>query len=490
MRTFSQPWKPPLGLHAAISILDFLFNLFTVLLSCNDKTVSLNKQLSTAQFCVSLTFPCSVVFHITLYSLFLLLMESGLFPLVYHLQTSLNLFPGAHVYIYLRRSIPFIPGSGNALSKYMCFFSWRIWYQTGFQKGYTHLWSYLDFWILANVVDVNKVHLNDLNVDGNFSHEIRRWLLLGRKAMTNLDSVKNQRHHFADKGPYSQGYGLPSSHVRMWKLDSKEGGATKSWCVLRSMALQRGGPDLATQQQQNDFNLHFPEDMLKLSLHRCTDWMIFSSESAVHGFVHFPVGRFIFFLLLFKVYFYLFIFGTWALLCWPRAFSGCCDWGPLSSCGGFSCCWAWAPECRGSVVVAPGPQAPAGRTLVPRPGLESVSPVLADGFVTTGPPGKSHVFFLLAGKTKYVHIYIFSPWTLILCQLCVWQLSPPGLWVVAKDTPRRTGSWHGPRGATSTSGAFDFYYEKGSYRFESLCWLSFQHIMKMSFTLHFHFSLS
>ena len=59
--------------------------------------------------------------------------------------------------------------------------------------------------------------------------------------------------------------------------------------------------------------------------------------------------------------------------------------------------------------MAPGPQAPAGRTLVPRPGLESVSPVLADGFVTTGPPGKPHVFFLLAGKTKYVHIYIFSP---------------------------------------------------------------------------------
>ena len=52
-------------------------------------------------------------------------------------------------------------------------------------------------------------------VDGDRSHEIRRQLLLGRKAMTNLDSVKKQRHHFADKGPYSQGYGLSSSHVRM-----------------------------------------------------------------------------------------------------------------------------------------------------------------------------------------------------------------------------------------------------------------------------------
>ena len=52
-------------------------------------------------------------------------------------------------------------------------------------------------------------------VDRDRSHEIRRQLLLGRKAMTNLDSVKKQRHHFADKGPYSQGYGLSSSHVRM-----------------------------------------------------------------------------------------------------------------------------------------------------------------------------------------------------------------------------------------------------------------------------------
>ena len=52
-----------------------------------------------------------------------------------------------------------------------------------------------------------------ITVDGDCSHGIRRRLLLGRKAMTNLDSVKKQRHHFADKSPYSQGYGLSSSHV-------------------------------------------------------------------------------------------------------------------------------------------------------------------------------------------------------------------------------------------------------------------------------------
>ena len=36
---------------------------------------------------------------------------------------------------------------------------------------------------------------------GDCSHEIRRRLLLGRKVMTNLDSIKKQRHYFANKGP-------------------------------------------------------------------------------------------------------------------------------------------------------------------------------------------------------------------------------------------------------------------------------------------------
>ena len=55
-----------------------------------------------------------------------------------------------------------------------------------------------------------------ITADGDHSHEIKRLLLLGRKAMTNLDSVlKKQRHNFADKGPYSQSYGVSSSHVWM-----------------------------------------------------------------------------------------------------------------------------------------------------------------------------------------------------------------------------------------------------------------------------------
>ena len=54
-----------------------------------------------------------------------------------------------------------------------------------------------------------------ITVDSGCSHDIKRCLLLGSKAMINLDSILKSRHHFAGKGLYSQSYGFPSSHVRM-----------------------------------------------------------------------------------------------------------------------------------------------------------------------------------------------------------------------------------------------------------------------------------
>ena len=42
-----------------------------------------------------------------------------------------------------------------------------------------------------------------ITADGDYSHEIKRCLLLGSKAMTNLDSILNSRDYFADKGPSS-----------------------------------------------------------------------------------------------------------------------------------------------------------------------------------------------------------------------------------------------------------------------------------------------
>ena len=55
-----------------------------------------------------------------------------------------------------------------------------------------------------------------LTADGDCSHEIKRCLLLGRKAMTTLDCIlKSQRYYFADKGLSSQSYGFSSSPVWM-----------------------------------------------------------------------------------------------------------------------------------------------------------------------------------------------------------------------------------------------------------------------------------
>ena len=51
--------------------------------------------------------------------------------------------------------------------------------------------------------------------NGDCSHEIKRHLLLVRKAMTNLDNISKSRHCLANKGPSSQIYGFSSSHVQM-----------------------------------------------------------------------------------------------------------------------------------------------------------------------------------------------------------------------------------------------------------------------------------
>ena len=52
-------------------------------------------------------------------------------------------------------------------------------------------------------------------------------LLLGRKVMTNLDSIFKSRDITL---PYSQGYGFSSDHVWMWELDCEESWALKNWC--------------------------------------------------------------------------------------------------------------------------------------------------------------------------------------------------------------------------------------------------------------------
>ena len=78
-----------------------------------------------------------------------------------------------------------------------------------------------------------------ITADDGCSHEIKRCLLLGRKVMTNWDSIlKKQRHYFVRKGPSHQGYGFSSSHVWRWELDCEETWALKNWCFW-TMVLEK-----------------------------------------------------------------------------------------------------------------------------------------------------------------------------------------------------------------------------------------------------------
>ena len=69
-----------------------------------------------------------------------------------------------------------------------------------------------------------------ITADGDCSHESKRHLLLGRKVMTNLDSIFKSRDIIANKCVSSQGYGFSSGHVWIWELDCKESWAPKNWC--------------------------------------------------------------------------------------------------------------------------------------------------------------------------------------------------------------------------------------------------------------------
>ena len=70
--------------------------------------------------------------------------------------------------------------------------------------------------------------VSKITADGDCSHEIKRHLLLGRKVLTNLDSILKNRD-LTNKVPSRQGYGFSSSHVWMGELDC-EGNWALNWC--------------------------------------------------------------------------------------------------------------------------------------------------------------------------------------------------------------------------------------------------------------------
>ena len=69
-----------------------------------------------------------------------------------------------------------------------------------------------------------------ITTDDDCSHEIKRHLLLGRKAMTNLDSVLKSRDiTWQTKVHIMKAMAFPSSSVWIWELDDKESWAPKNW---------------------------------------------------------------------------------------------------------------------------------------------------------------------------------------------------------------------------------------------------------------------
>ena len=111
-----------------------------------------------------------------------------------------------------------------------------------------------------------------ITADGDCSHEIKRCLLLGRKAMTNLASILKSRD-ITDKGLSSQSYGFSSSHVWMWELGHKGSWVPKHWCfwtVVLEKTLERV-PWTARRSNQSILKEISPEYsleglMLKLKL--------------------------------------------------------------------------------------------------------------------------------------------------------------------------------------------------------------------------------
>ena len=77
-----------------------------------------------------------------------------------------------------------------------------------------------------------------ITADSDCSHGIKMLAPWKKSYDKPRQHIKKQRLYFADKGPYSQSYGVSSSHVWMWELDHKEGWALKNWC-FRTMVLEK-----------------------------------------------------------------------------------------------------------------------------------------------------------------------------------------------------------------------------------------------------------
>ena len=95
--------------------------------------------------------------------------------------------------------------------------------------------------ILETVSDIIFLG-SKITADGDCSHESKRHLLLGRKVMTNLDSILKSRDITLPTDSSGQAYGFSSGNVWMWELDYKESWVPKNgcfWIVVLEKTLER-----------------------------------------------------------------------------------------------------------------------------------------------------------------------------------------------------------------------------------------------------------
>ena len=91
--------------------------------------------------------------------------------------------------------------------------------------------------------------------------------------------IKKQRHHFVNKGLYSQSYCFPSSHVQMWELDHKEIWAPKNWCFQTVEAGEDSRESLGQQENQTSqssrkivLNIHWKDWCWSWSSNTLATW--------------------------------------------------------------------------------------------------------------------------------------------------------------------------------------------------------------------------
>ena len=110
---------------------------------------------------------------------------------------------------------------------------WKNWLKTPHSKNEDHgIWSHhfmANTW--GNNGNSDRLFLGSkITADGDYSHEMKEYMLLERKAMTNLDSKLKSRDITLSTKVFSQSYGFSCSHVWIWELDHKESWVLKNWC--------------------------------------------------------------------------------------------------------------------------------------------------------------------------------------------------------------------------------------------------------------------